>query len=280
MAARRPRRGRGSSSIRWMAPGPGRRWGATRTSSRRRPRRSPTRSNTRSGSRAPSCGVATSATSRPPRAAMGRRPRRRSGARPRPHGGDPMTDPDAERQDALQLLALDGDVGEQRAQPRRGRHRVGRPRVAGVGRGDRRDRRALPGGRPGARRGPDRPSAPARLRHPCARGGDRHDRRRRRPDRPAGHRRRAGERRVPRRGARAEHHRGLDRGVHPGAQRAARRGALVRRHRGRRQPQGRGRSRPARRASSEPTSTRPRRRTTRRPGSSADAPPLGRSAGR
>ena len=58
------------------APGPGRRWAATRTSSRPPRRRSPTRSSTRSGSRAPSSAAATSATSRPRPAATPRRRRR------------------------------------------------------------------------------------------------------------------------------------------------------------------------------------------------------------
>ena len=46
----------------------------------------------------------------------------RPAARPRPHGGDPMTDADpADR--TLQLARWTVDVGQQRPQPRRGRHR-------------------------------------------------------------------------------------------------------------------------------------------------------------
>ena len=118
-------------------------------------------------------------------------------ARPRLPGGDPMTDLPA---DALAARPMDGHVRQQRPQPRRRRHRLGRPRLAGVGRGQRRDRRAVPGRRRGARGRPHRPPAPARLRHPRARGGDRHDRGRQRPDRAARHRRRARRGRVRGRG--------------------------------------------------------------------------------
>ena len=77
-ATPRPRPGRGSSSIRATAPGRGRRWAATRTSSRHPRRPWPTRSSTRSGSPAPSCDAATNAISR-------RRPTcRRPGPRSRP----------------------------------------------------------------------------------------------------------------------------------------------------------------------------------------------------
>ncbi len=67
--------------------------------------------------------------------------------------------------------ALDGDIGLEREQPGRGRHRVRRSPVGGVRGGQRRDRRAVPSGRRGARRRPHRPSPSARLRGPCARRG-------------------------------------------------------------------------------------------------------------
>ena len=116
----------------------------------------------------------------------------RSAARPRPHGGDPMIrGPHARVRSERRPAAgpLDGVLGQQRAQPRCGRHRLGRPLLARIGRGHRRDRRALPRGGPGAGGRADRSSAAARLRHPRARGGDRHDRGGHRPRRAARHRR-------------------------------------------------------------------------------------------
>ena len=91
---------------------------------------------------------------------------------------------------------LDRAVRLERPQPGRGHHRCGRPPLAGVRRGQRRDRRAVPGGRPGAVRDPRRAPAAARLRHPRARRGDRHDRCRDGPDRAAGRRRQARHGRV------------------------------------------------------------------------------------
>ena len=114
------------------------------------------------------------------------RPRPRPAARPRPHGGDPMTD----IADALELSRWTASSGQQRPQPRRGRHRLGRPRMARIGRGQRRDRRAVPGRRRGAGRAcsTGHPRLLAYDIHALGRG-HRHDRRGHRADRAAGHRR-------------------------------------------------------------------------------------------
>ena len=154
------------------ATGRGPRWAATRTSSRRRRRRWPTRWSTRSGSPGPSCAGATSATSR-----------RRNGqptARPReaPHDRRPP-EPDPAR-------PLDRHVGQQRPQPCGGRAPCGRPRLAGLRRGERRHRRAVPRRRQGARRGPRRAPAAARVRRPRPGRGPGRGGARDRPDRAAG----------------------------------------------------------------------------------------------
>ena len=180
-----------------------------------------------------------------------------------------MTDPTGAARGLPPARPLDRDVGEQRPQPRRGRHRLGRPRVAGLGRRQRRDRRALPRRRQGARRGADRPSAAARLRHPRARA--------RGPTRSA--RSRSGSRRptsAASAGAASTAARPAARtSSRPRSRPTSRRSTCCSpRRTGRARPRRpatarASRSRPARHATSGPTSTRTRSRTTRRPGSSA-----------
>ena len=70
---------------------------------------------------------------------------------------------------------LDRDLGLQRPEPRRGDHRRRRSPVAGIRRGQRRDRRAVPGRGPGPGRRARGASPSARIRHPCAGRGVRHD---------------------------------------------------------------------------------------------------------
>ena len=188
----------------------------------------------------------------------------RPAARPRPHGGDPMTD----LADALELSRWTASSGSN-ARSRgavviaSGDH-VWRASAEGIGAIDALYRavdEALVGVLTGHPRllaydihalgeGTDTIGAVTVRIAPPDVGGER------------------GQRRVPGRGARAEHHRGLDRGVHRGDQPDAGRGALVGGDRGGRAIGAASRSRPARRASSGPTSTRRRSRRTRRPGSS------------
>ena len=238
----------------------GRRWAATRTSSRLRRAPWPIRSSTRSGRPAPSCAGA--------RAPLHHRHHGpvRPAATTRARGGNP----DARTRPHPPSRALDRLVRLERPEPRRRRHR--RPAITSGrrGRGQRRGRRAVPGGRHGARRrarpgirgcSPTTsmpwPRAPTRRGlvtvglAPPTRPGER------------------GARRIHRRAREHEHHRGLDRGVHRGDQRDARRGALAGRDRSGRQPAsgGKPRPRPARRGG--PSSTRRSRSTTPSPGSSA-----------
>ena len=156
---------------------------------------------------------------------------------------------------------------------------LGRPRLARVGRGQRRDRRAVPGRRQGAgRRADGHPRLLAYDIHALGEGTDTIGAVTVRiaPPDIGGER---GERRVQRRGARTEHHRGLDRGLHHGAQRAARRGALVGRDRGRRQQQAASAVSAGTAREQRADLDEARRRTTRRPGSSARSATGGRGGG-
>ena len=160
---------------------------------------------------------------------------RRAPARPRAPDGDADGRTTA---DTLHLARWTVTSGSQRPQPRRRRHRLGRPPVAR--RRPRATARSTRCSGPSTRRSPSVLTGHPRLlalRRPRARRGAR----RRGPG--DGHdRAAAGRRRGPRRAAEYtgearehEHHRRLDRGLHRGAQRAARRGALGRRDRGGRQ---------------------------------------------
>ena len=142
----------------------------------------------------------------------GRTHGRRPDARPRP-----TTDP----ADTLHLARWTVTSGSNAPQPGRGHHRRRRPPLAGIGRGQRRGRRAVPGRRHRDRRRPDGPSRGSLAYdiHALGEGTDTRagstSRSRRRSA--AGER---GER--PRTTARpgTEHHRRVDRGLHRGAQRS------------------------------------------------------------
>ena len=101
---------------------------------------------------------------------------RRPVLRPPPRG-DRHAGLDPDRRTHRATHPLDGHVGLQRPEPRRGDPRRRRPPLARVRRRERRHRRAVPGRGQGPRRDPGRPPAAARLRPPRPRGGDRHDRR-------------------------------------------------------------------------------------------------------
>ena len=217
---RPPRRpGPASSSTRRTARRPGARWAATRTSSRRPRRRSLTRSSTRSGRTARRSSGATSATS--PRADRARRRGRR-------HGGGVVSGA------PIRLDRWTVTSGSQRRQPRRGRPPRRRPRLEGVGRGQRARSTRCSGRSTGRWPTVDRrrPAA-ARLRRPRAGRGSRGGGQGHGADRAAGATPSGG------RGdglfdaaASPEHDRRLRRGVRGGAQRDARHGRVGRGGRG------------------------------------------------
>ena len=188
--------------------GPGRRWAATRTSSRRLRRPWPTRSSTRSGSPAAELRrrderhftTAGPSVVAPPahRVAGYRHPSRRDTAAAAPPsaarrvpGGNPVhatdTRPPARptRRPTLHLARWTVSSGSQRPEPRCGRHRLRRPPVGRRRRGQRPGRCPVPGRRSSPDRRPHRPPPPARLRRPRRRRGTRFRGRRDGPDRAA-----------------------------------------------------------------------------------------------